>query len=228
LRVDGKKALAASPQDRQQVRDFMRQFAQTQADPGFFKVHDMARRVAGTGSLGLTRFIILVRGKGGPHGHYLLDLKEIKPSVLAPVGGCPQPRFADEATRVVAVQRRMQAMPMAFLQPVQLAGRPFVLRGLQPSEDRLDLTRLAARPRELAQALQTMAQLTAWAQLRASGRQGAASADELMDFGQRGAAPGKWRDRLVETARVTAGQVHDDWRTYGQAFDDGAFGAIGA
>ncbi|RTL44188.1 MAG: DUF2252 domain-containing protein [Burkholderiales bacterium] len=222
LRVDGKKALAASRTDQQQVRAFMQHFASTQAHPGFYKVLDVARRIAGTGSLGLRRFIILVRGKGGPHGHYLLDLKEIRPSVLAPVSPCPQPRFADEAVRVVAAQTRMQAVPMAFLQPVRLDGRPFVLRGLQPSEDRLDLAQLAARPRDLADALQTMARLTAWAQLRASGRQGSATADELMDFGRRGAAPGKWRDRLVETARITADQVRADWRDYSQAFDEGA------
>lgn len=228
LRVDGKKALAASPQELRLVRAFMTKFAQTQANPGFFEVLDVARRIAGTGSLGLARFIILARGKGGPHGQYLLDLKEVKPSVLAPVSGLRQPRFVDEAARVVAVQSRMQAVPMAFLQPVALQGRPFILRGLQPSEDRLDLQSLAARPRDLAQALQTMGRLVAWAQLRSSGRQGSVNADELMDFGRRGAAPGKWRDRLIETSRAAADQVRDDWRIYRLALDQGALDVISA
>lgn len=218
LLLDGKRALAASAQERREVKAFMADFAQGQPDPGFFKVLDVARRIAGTGSLGLPRFVILVKGKGRPEGHYLLDLKAVLPSSLAPAGGCRQPRFADEAERAVAVQRCMQAVPVAFLQPVSFRGQPFVLRGLQPTEDRLDLPRLAARPRDLARALQTMGRLVAWAQLRSAGRAGSANADELMDFGRRGAGPGKWRDRLIEASAAAAQQVHDDWAAFARGW----------
>ena len=51
---------------------FMNEFANSQANPGFFKVHDVARRIAGNGSLGLDRFIVL------------LDLKASQHSSLAP------------------------------------------------------------------------------------------------------------------------------------------------
>lgn len=223
LRIDGQRALEASPAQRQQVVDFMQGFAQTQPQPKFFDVQDVARRVAGTGSLGLERFTLLVRGKGGAEGQYLLDLKQAVPSTLAPAGGCKQPRWGDEAQRVVAVQQRMQAVPMAFLHAVRFEGQPFVLRGLQPSEDRLDLAGLARRPRDVAESLAAMGQLVAWAQLRSAGRQGSAAADELIDFGQRGRAEGKWRDRLLAVAREAAEQTRADWLAYTRACEQGAF-----
>ena len=40
--------------------------AEAQADPEFYEVLDVARRIAGNGSLGVDRFAILVRGKGSP------------------------------------------------------------------------------------------------------------------------------------------------------------------
>jgi uncharacterized protein (DUF2252 family) len=65
------------------VAEFMSTFAQSKPDPDFFKVLDIARRIAGTGSLGVARFVILVQGKGSPEGNYLLDLKYASPSCLA-------------------------------------------------------------------------------------------------------------------------------------------------
>ncbi|MGZ5237441.1 MAG: DUF2252 family protein, partial [Caldimonas sp.] len=83
LRVDGTKALPSTEQQRAAVNDFMTAFALTQPRPDFFRVLDVARRVAGTGSLGVDRYVILVEGRGGPDGNYLLDLKHATPSVLA-------------------------------------------------------------------------------------------------------------------------------------------------
>ncbi len=225
LRVDGVRALAASPDEKRRVGEFMLAFAQTQSNPRFFEVLDVARRIAGTGSLGVPRFVILVRGKGSLDSQYLLDLKAAQPSTLAAAGGCKQPRLGDEAQRVVAVQRRMQAVSMAFLHPVQFDGQPFVLRGLQPNEDRLDLAALASDRRGLADSLATMGRLLAWAQLRSSGRDGSAPADELIDFGQRGRGEGKWRDRLMALSRAAAGQAREDWTLFCRASDGGAFNA---
>lgn len=223
LEIDGQRALAASQPQKQRVSEFMQGFAQTQPDPRFFEVLDVARRIAGTGSLGLERYVILVRGKGVAGGQYLLDLKQILPSVLAPAGGCRQPKFGDAAQRLVAVQQRMQAVSMAFLHAVRLDGQPYVLRGLQPSEDRLDLAALSKHGHALADSLGTMGRLMAWAQLRSAGRQGSATADELIDFGRRGAGDGKWRDRLVALARATAEQTRKDWAAYCRAYDQGGF-----
>jgi uncharacterized protein (DUF2252 family) len=112
----------------------------------------------------------------------------------------------------------MQAIPVAALHALQ-AGRKqgdssFVLRTLQPAEDRVDLDRCRGKPKRLAKLLGTMAQALAWAQLRSNGRQGAAHADELMAFALRK----PWRTQLLSLARQCSAQVETDWKNYAQAY----------
>lgn len=221
LRVDGKKALPATPAQRAAVADFMQEFAKSQAHPDFYSVLDVARRVAGTGSLGVDRFAILVQGKGSPDGNYLLDLKQAQPSSLLPRLKVAQPKWKSEAHRVVALQRRSQAVSMAFLQPVFFADSPCVLRALQPAEDRVNLSGPRRTLRELEQVLGTLGRIVAWAQLRSAGRSGSAIADELIDFGRRR----KWHDSLLSASRDAAVQVHKDAAAFNAAWDDGEFGA---
>lgn len=75
IRCDGKKALPVGDAQRADIEAFLARFAQTQPNPEFYTPLDIARRIAGTGSLGLERYIILVEGKGSPDANYLLDLK---------------------------------------------------------------------------------------------------------------------------------------------------------
>ncbi|MBV8124257.1 MAG: DUF2252 family protein, partial [Paucibacter sp.] len=219
LKLDGKHALPVTAAQRSQVETFMVHFAAAQPDPAFYEVLDVARRIAGTGSLGLDRYVMLVRGKGSPDGNYLLDLKQAAPSSLVPHLKVEQPRWKSEAHRVVSLQRRMQAVSMAFLQPVMLGQRGFILRGLQPSEDRVTLDRAHRSAEGLKSVLTTMGRLTAWAQLRSSGREGSAIADELIDFGHRR----KWRAKLLDAARDCAKQLDADATCFAQAYDDGVF-----
>ncbi len=216
LLTDGRHALPAAPEDRERVLRFFERFAKASERPAFFRPLDVARRVAGTGSLGVERWVVLVHGKGSPDGHYLVDLKAVRPATLRKRSPCRQPDWADDAERVVTLQQRLQAIPCAFLQAVQVEGRPFVLRALQPSEDRVALDRLSKA--ELPGFVRTLAQCTAWAQLRSAGRQGSANADELVDFGRRR----KWRTALLDAARECAAQSEAAWRVFREAFDDGA------
>lgn len=219
LRTDGKHALPATAADRERVLHFFEQHAKASERPTFFRPLDVARRIAGTASLGVERWVVLVEGKGGPDGHYLMDLKAARPSVLRKRSPCAQPAWADDAERVVALQRCLQAIPSAFLQAVKVEGRPFVLRGLEPSEDRVALDRLSKD--DLPGFVRTLAQCAAWAQLRGAGRQGSANADDLMDFARRR----KRRAGLLEAALECAAGSEADWRRYAEAFDDGAFAA---
>lgn len=221
LRVDGTKALPATAQQRATVGDFMAAFALTQPEPAFFRMLDVARRVAGTGSLGVDRYAILVEGKGSPDGNYLLDLKQALPSVLATRVPTPQPHWPSEAHRVVTAQLRLQAVSPAFLQPVFMADSAYVLRALQPSEDRVTLDAATQGRPVLEQTIQTMARMLAWAQLRSSGRAGSATADEMVDFGQRA----KWRRKLLDASSVCAAKVSRDAAAFNAAYDDGAFDA---
>ena len=221
LRVDGKKALPVTGPQRAAITNFMQAFAKSRAQPDFFAVLDVARRIAGTGSLGVSRYAILVQGKGSPDGNYLLDLKQAAPSSLLSHLKATQPKWKSEAHRVVAVQRRMQAVSMAFLEPVFFDEGPYVLRALQPSEDRMTASGSRQSGSDLDHLVRTMGQLVAWAQLRSAGRDGSAIADELIEFGQRK----KWREQLLGASQDCAVQVRKDSTIFNAAWDDGAFSA---
>jgi len=219
IRIDGKKALAVDARQRKRVESFMRGFARTQPKPEFYRLLDVARRIAGTGSLGVERFVLLVEGKGSPDANYLLDLKQALPSTLVPHLEARQPRWENEAQRVVSLQQRVQAIAPAFLHPVVIDRVAYILKGLQPAEDRVALELWHGRFDRLHGLMTTLGEIVAWAELRGAGRQGSASADELIDFGGRK----KWRTKMLAVARACRKQVDLDWREFCAAFDDGAF-----
>ena len=144
LVVGDGRALAASDEAVQKVTQFMTEFAKTQQNPAFFQLIDMARRVAGTGSLGVERYAILVRGDSNKatqfENFYLLDLKLCATSALAPyLPKNSQPKWASEAVRIVTVQRNLQAVPPAFLSAVSIGQQSYTLKELLPTQDRLNL-----------------------------------------------------------------------------------------
>lgn len=214
----GKRALPVTPDERRAVAALLRQFARKERRPQFFRVLDVARRVAGAGSLGVQRFVVLVEGKGSPDHNYLLDLKEARPSALSPYLPCPQPRWTSEAHRVVTIQDRMQAVAPALLHAVTLGGRSFVLKELQPTEDRLGLGGSGAKGGKLERVIRTMGRVTAWSQLRSAGRQGSAIADDLVSF----AGKSGWQAEVLRYAQAYARQVRADWKAFRKAADRGA------
>ena len=219
LKVDGKKALPVGDKQRAAVTQFMNQFAASEPNPDFYRILDVARRIAGTGSLGVDRYVILVEGKGSPDGNFLIDLKEALPSSVMPHVRVPQPKWATEAQRVVDVQRRNQAVSQAFLHAVEFNQRSYVLRSLQPSEDRVALSDWDGKLPRLEAVVNSMAELSAWAHLRSGGRQKSSIADELIAFGNRK----DWQLPLIELATQCETLVMDDWKAYCEAYDRGAF-----
>ena len=216
LRLDNQKALPVSDEQKQAVTRFMAEFAATQPNPEFYNVMDVARRIAGTGSLGVERYVVLVEGKGHPDGNYLLDIKEAKPSALAPHLarlGIKQPAWPDEAARVVAVQNRMQAVNHAFLHSIKLGKTHCILKGLQPSEDRVAIGEWGKKLERLQEVVDIMGRVLAWDQLRASGRSGAATADELIAFAQRSDWPAQMLDAALEMTQKTEQQ----WQSFVKA-----------
>ena len=221
LRIDGRKALPASQDERERVGTLVRRIAAKEGRPEFFEVLDVARRIAGLGSLGVERYIVLVRGKGSPDGNYLLDLKQALPSTLPARLVAAQPSWRSEAHRVVASMHRMQAVSMAFLRPIQQGKSSYVLRGLQPAGDRIDFGAIHPAQDGAEGVIRTMGELVAWAQLRSSGHAGSATADALGAF----VDSKHWRHDLLDAAKSCAAQTRKDWERYVQAYDAGAFGS---
>src|SRR5262245_21519716 len=100
LRTDTGKALPLPLEERARVIAFMKRFARGRARPGFFKVLDVAQRIAGVGALGLKRYVVLMQGDGGRDGEALIDLKCQIGSSLVPHLKQRQPQFGSEAARV--------------------------------------------------------------------------------------------------------------------------------
>ena len=216
LRLD-ERALPIAKGERGRLKAFIERFGAAQGKPRFYRMLDAARRVAGKGSLGLERYVLLVEGKGAPHGNYLLDLKLAAPSALALALQTRQPRWESEARRVVAVQRIAQAISPALLQAVTMGAKSYVLKELQPVTDRLDLAQWNGRIGRLELAVASMAAATAWAQLRGCGRHGACAVEDL----QRYATGSKWQRALPALAAQCSERALDQWAAYCKAYDAG-------
>jgi uncharacterized protein (DUF2252 family) len=200
------------------VQHCIEKFGENIGKPDFFKVLDVKRRIAGTGSLGVRRYAILVAGNGAnpqnPHKNYILDLKEAVPSSLETFvrkhTSAIQPEWSNEALRVVEIQHRMQFSTPALLSAVEMDGKHYILRELQPSQDKLDLSSLSGKYKRFATALSTMGELIAYAHLRSSGRQGSANADALIEFAFQPA----WKQEISHYAESYAKQVHRDYEEF--------------
>jgi uncharacterized protein (DUF2252 family) len=219
LNVDGERALPTTDTERKALQGFVAQLAAAQNNAVGFVFLDAARRVAGTGSLGVARYVILIEDTASANAHMLLDLKAALPSALAEHVPIKQPVWPNEAVRTVTLQSRTQAVSPKFLQPVTFAGRSFVLKEMQPSADRLSLESAVSNPAALMRSLTSMAALSAWGQLRSSGRGGSVTADELIDC----AGDKTLTKSTLETARACEDQMQADWRNFSQAYDAGAF-----
>jgi len=217
LKIDGKKTLAVSEEDYQTVEQAIHQFGETQEKYKFFKVLDIAKRIAGTGSLGLERYAILIHGKGSKEGHYLLDLKHQQGSSLKPI--LEQPQWKNEVERVISVQCHAQAVAPAFFSALEIEERSYTLKELLPTQDRLHLDLWDGKFSRLEKVLQAMGMLVASAHLRTGGWKGAAIIDEWMAFGERT----DWQIPLLEYVKDYHQQVKNDWQHFCAAFDEGEF-----
>jgi uncharacterized protein (DUF2252 family) len=211
LDLSSTRVLPVTEQQRASIETFTKAFGKSRSAEAFFRPLDCARRIAGTGSLGVQRYVVLVEGDGSPDGNVLLDLKAANPSTLAPATGIKQHSWANDASRVVSIQHRCQAISPDLLTAVTLDGAPYLLKQLQPSADRLDLTKIAANHKALADVTATMSKLAAWAQLRSTGRDGSATKDALIAYASdvKGVA-----EQLVATARDMAETTDVDYKNF--------------
>lgn len=211
------RALPIGKHQRAELKAFIERFGATQGEQRFYRFLDAARRVAGKGSLGLERYVLLIEGKGSPRGNYLLDLKGAVPSVLPAVQGAPSFRWPTQAQRVVTTQRVAQAISPALLHAVTIGGRPFVLKELQPMTDRLALERWDGRIERLESTVASMGAVTAWAHLRTCYRYGASTVEDL----QRYVARAPWQRALPGLAARCSRLSLEQWSAYCKVYDAG-------
>ncbi len=173
-----------------------------------YKLIDIASRIMGTGSLGLERYILLCFSEADDKP-LLLDMKEASPSCLLKYFNFSQPAWSNEATRVIRIQSLLQDTPPALLHDFKIGSKSYVVKELQPSQDKLDLKVVSQKTHKFESIIESMADITASAHLRATGRYSAETGDALIE------AVGKLNQKeLLEYAERYSRQVADDYNEY--------------
>ena len=202
LRIDGRRTLRASKEEARRARRILQAYGE-QGNGQRFVAIDVARRIAGTGSLGLERYSVLARPEDDPTTLRLIDIKLSIPSVWDDVLGdaCSVAPWRSEAGRVVDIQRLSQAISPALLRGVVYGAKgekpkSYVVKSLQPTADRVALGAGKNVVADLDDALQTMARVAAWCHLRGCGRHGT----DLVEKVQAYAAGSAWRKSALKLA----------------------------
>jgi uncharacterized protein (DUF2252 family) len=171
------------------VNDFLKE------NYGYLKVKDVVFRIAGTGSLGVKRYALLVNDQRQDKFR-LLDVKQSFPSSLAPYLQAKQPKWESESERIVTVQGLMQYALPRFMGTPALGDERFVLKQLQPTSQKIDYSLCHKKMKNVETVMTTMAQALASAQLRSASRKGSADVDALIKF----SSQSLWQANLVQTA----------------------------
>ncbi|MBV8389275.1 MAG: DUF2252 family protein [Mucilaginibacter sp.] len=182
-----------------------------------YKVVDCAFRIAGTGSIGVRRYMFLLESGKNKNKYLFVDMKQEMKSSVQPYLNVKQPEWQNEATRLTQIAHRMQNVSPALLGIGTFKGNSYVIKEMQPTEDRINFELIKNRYDEIQLVIDDMALLTASAQLRSSGRQGSAIADKLIEFGHNK----DWQEAILKYAKEYAKQVKQDYEEYLSAYKAG-------
>ena len=219
LVMDGQHLLPATTEERVGVEQIMAAITELTRDTDYFRVTDVARRIAGIGSIELPRYMALIEGRGSPDRNVLLDVKLAHSSAIATLRAHDQPEWHSDAERIVSVQRHSAIVAPAFLFPAEWDDRSYCIREMQPEEDRVRLHDWEKQPKKIAEAIVLMASVAAWMHLRGGGWLGAAPIEQLSAFGHETS----WREPVVQLARDAAERTQQQYREFAKAYDDGYF-----
>lgn len=220
LIIDNSHTLRLTNSKKEEITTLIKKWAKEKEDPAFYKIHDLAFRIAGTSSLGLERYVLLVEGRGAPNEAFMLDLKEAAPSCLAQYTPAKQPAWKDEAERLIEVQRRILSAPPALLADIRIGKKSFILKELQPLADRINYNMFSGNVKKLKNMLEDMAAICAWNTLRTGGRQGSAIADEFIYFAKDSQALKK---NMLDTAFRYTDTINLYYTSFCKAYDKGFF-----
>jgi len=197
---------------KKQLKDHMNDWIQRSNDgPYNFKVKDVVFRLAGTGSVGVKRYLFLLKSTNTKDQYLLLDMKQSFASSLQPYVKVRQPKWDSHAQRIISVQQRMQNMSASMLSATIFNGESYVIQELQPVKDTLEFKMIKDRYRDIYQVIDDMALLTASSQLRCGGMDGSATIDELKNFG---CDVARWQQPVLDYAHRYAMRVKKDYAQF--------------
>jgi uncharacterized protein (DUF2252 family) len=197
------KLLPVPEPRRSQVLAVYQEWAALQSRPAFYDCLDIKQRIAGLGSLGVDRYLLLIAGKS-VEKRYLLDFKE-QPTPALQLAS--QPGWPNNALRVLVAQSYMQPIVPDLRGELEIDQQSFSFRELQPSQDKIKCADL--QEPELRQLVKTVGKVTAWSHLQGCGQQGAVP---IGNFQQ--AINLKLWPIVLDYATGYAKQVRADWAEF--------------
>lgn len=218
LLIDNKRSFSLPATLRKELIFEMQEWLDKTRGKNKRRVHDVVFLVAGTGSIGIKRYLALASDTESGK-KYLLVIKQALPSSLQPYISLPQPAWPDEATRVNTIGFMMQHATPGGLGVFNFRNVGYTSKWVQPEADKINIAAFMAKPGEQPALMNTLGKLLAAAQLRSGGRQGSAIADELIKFG----ADNSWTSELFEFVTSCSKQVEQDFAEYSRAYDSGYF-----
>lgn len=217
LNVDNEKVVGILPEQKAIVEKMVMEWQQQHPNPFLKRICDVGVRVTGTASLGLERYVLLVESPN--EKLYLLDLKEARHSILSSYIQLPQTHWETEAQRIVEIQRRVNNVLPTLLNPISNGTKSYILKELQPEQDKFDFEYWDGEMESLETLIRTMAMVTASGHLRSAGRQGSSIADELIAFAQES----QWQQDLIFYCQAYPTKVHQDYFDFCEAYEEGFF-----
>jgi uncharacterized protein (DUF2252 family) len=214
LKIIKGKTLMVDKEVRQIVKSSVNDFLKEQYD--YLKVKDVAFRIAGTGSLGVKRYVLLIDDQR-QNKWRLLDIKQAMPSSLAPYLKSPQPTWSSDAERIVTIEGLMQYAPPRFMGTLSVIREKYVLKQLQPSAQKINFSLYHEKMKNVATVMTIMAQALASAQIRSAARKGSADVEALIKF----SSQSTWQVDLVQTAVDYAAVMRTYFKEYCQLFRKG-------
>jgi uncharacterized protein (DUF2252 family) len=196
---------------RKEVRAHINEWIKTSSDgPYNYEIIGLVFRLAGTGSIGVKRYLFLLKSTNTKNKYLLLDMKQARPSSLLPYVYVQQLAWETDAERITSIQRRMQNVPSALLSTTIFRDEAYVIQELQPVKDAIKFKLLRDDYRGMYQVIDAMGALTASAQLRSGGMQGSGNIDDLCAFG----GDEGWQQAVVDYAEAYAAKVDKDYREF--------------
>jgi uncharacterized protein (DUF2252 family) len=205
---------------RQELKSHINEWIANSSDgPYNYKVKGMVFRLAGTGSIGLKRYLFLLKSTNTKNKYLFVDMKQSRESSVLPYTTVQQLNWPTEAERIITVQQRMQNVSASLLSTTVFRDESYVIQELQPVKDTIKFKLLKDQYRDIYQVIDDMAALTASAQLRSGGIQGSAIIDELVGFGK----DEGWQEHLVTYAQKYAAKVKRYYLRYLEDYKAGEF-----
>jgi len=206
---------------RHELKAHINRWIKTSSDgPYNYKVLSAVFRLAGTGSIGVKRYLFLLKSTNTKNKYLLVDMKQARPSSVQPYVQIQQLNWENEASRVISIQQRMQNVPAALLSTTVFRTDAFTIQELQPVKDAIKFKLLKDDYRNMYQVIGDMAALTASAQLRSGGIQGSSTIDELMAFG----LDQGWQHKVIIYAQQCADKTKKYYKNYLKAYKGGKYG----